>query len=100
MNHKFVQMKLGQRTRRMRLVEISQLCRKPANRPCFRHTTRGPLWGYLKVNFSETLSIFGDKRPRNGSKNEEMAPRTKTGYPHIGPFVGDSQDQNLVLAFR
>ena len=50
-------------------------------------TTQGPSWGYLKVNFSETLSIFGEKRPRNGSKNGEMAPRTGTGYPHIGPFV-------------
>jgi hypothetical protein len=32
------------------------------------------------------LSIFGDKRPRNGSKYGEMAPRTGTGCPHIGPF--------------
>ena len=48
-------------------------------------TTQGPSWGYLKVNFSETLSIFGDRRPRNGSKNGEMAPRTGTGCPHIGP---------------
>ena len=45
-------------------------------------TTQGPSWGYLKVNL-----IFGDKRPRNGSKNGEMAPRTGTGCPHIGPFV-------------
>ena len=52
-----------------------------------RPPTQGPSWGYLKVNFSETLSIFGNKRPRNGSKNGEMAPRTGTGYPHIGPFV-------------
>ena len=52
-----------------------------------RSTTQGPSWGYLKVNFSEMLSIFGDKRPRNGSKNGDMAPRTGTGYPHIGPFV-------------
>ena len=52
-----------------------------------RRATQGPSWGYLKVNFSETLSIFGDKRPRNGSKNGEMAPRTGTGCPHIGPFV-------------
>jgi len=50
-------------------------------------STQGPSWGYLKVNFSETLSIFGDKRRRNGSKNGEMAPRTGTGYPHIGPCV-------------
>jgi len=49
--------------------------------------TQGPSWRYLKVNFSETLSIFGDKCPQNGSKNEQTAPRTKTGYPHIGPFV-------------
>ena len=28
-----------------------------------------------------------DDRPRNGSKNGEMAPRTGTGCPHIGPFV-------------
>ena len=47
--------------------------------------------GYLKVNFSETLSIFGDKRPRNGSKNGEMAPRTGTGYPHIGVCVEAQQ---------
>ena len=50
-------------------------------------STQGPSWGYLKVNFSETLSIFDDKRPRNGSKNGEMAPRTGTGCPHIGPLV-------------
>ena len=51
-------------------------------------TTQGSSWWYLKVNSSQTLSIFGDKCPQNGSKNEEMAPRTKTGYPYIGPFVG------------
>ena len=51
------------------------------------HPTQGPSWGYLKVNFSETLSIFGDKCPRNGSKNEQTAPRTSMGYPHIGPSV-------------
>ena len=50
-------------------------------------STQGPSWGYLKVNCSETLSTFGDKRPRNGPKNEEMAPRTRTGYPHIGLCV-------------
>ena len=43
--------------------------------------------GISKVNFQETLSSFGDKCPQNGSKNEEMAPRTRTGYPHIGPSV-------------
>ena len=42
-------------------------------------TTQGPSWGYLKVNYSETLSIFGDKCPQNGSKNEQRAPRTSKG---------------------
>ena len=49
--------------------------------------TQGPSWGYLKVNFSETLSTFGDKCPRNGSNNGSTAPSTGLGYPHIGPFV-------------
>ena len=50
-------------------------------------STQGPSWGYLKVNSSETLSIFGDKCPQNGSKNEHRAPITSMGCPHIGPFV-------------
>ena len=37
-------------------------------------TTQGPSWGYLKVIFSETLSIFGDTFPQNGSKNEPGMP--------------------------
>ena len=47
----------------------------------------GPFVGVSQSQFSETLSIFGDKRTRNGSKNGEMAPRTRTGYPHIGPYA-------------
>ena len=62
-------------------------CESRIPEPTWQRPTQGPSWGYLKVNFSETLSIFGDKRPRNGSKNGEMAPRTGTGCPHIGPFV-------------
>jgi len=62
-----------------------------------QEATQGPSWGYLEVNFSETLSIFGDKRPRNGSKNGEMAPRTGTGCPHIGPFVVDQTARDHVL---
>ena len=50
-------------------------------------TTQGPSWGYLKVIFSETLSTFGDKRLRNGSKNGLRAPRTGMGCPHIGVCV-------------
>jgi hypothetical protein len=38
-------------------------------------------WGKIKVNSSETLSIFGDKCPQNGSKNEQRAPRTSMGCP-------------------
>jgi len=42
----------------------------------------------------QILSIFGDKCPQNGSKNEVMAPRTRWGYrgtsltrtpPPVGP---------------
>ena len=50
-------------------------------------TTQGPSWGYLKVNSSETLSFFGDEYPQNGSKNDQMVPRTTMGCPHEGPRV-------------
>ena len=30
--------------------------------------------GISKVNFQETWSIFGDKRPQNGSKNDPIVP--------------------------
>ena len=43
--------------------------------------------GISKVNFQETLSSFGDKCPKNGSKTAPTAPRPHLGYPHIGPFV-------------
>ena len=46
-----------------------------------------PFGGYLKVNSSETLSIFGNKCPHNCSKNDLMAPRTTLGYPHERPSV-------------
>jgi len=49
--------------------------------------TQGPSWGYSKVNFQETSSIFGDKCPRDGSKNDPMAPRTTLECPHEGPPV-------------
>ena len=42
---------------------------------------------YLKVNSQETLSIFGDTCPKNGSKNDPMVPRTTLGCPHEGPRV-------------
>ena len=43
--------------------------------------------GVSQKSIEKSLSSFGDKCPQNGSKNEETAPRTKTGYPHIGPSV-------------
>ena len=54
-------------------------------------STQGPSWGYSKVKFE----IFFMKRGRfspNVDNNEEMAPRTRTGYPHEGPFVGTHTD--------
>ena len=50
-------------------------------------STQGPSWGYLKVNSSETLSVFGDKCPQNGPQNALMAPRTTLECPHEGPSV-------------
>ena len=68
-----------------------------ANRPCSRVSwlpcwmrpkeTQGSSWGYLKVNSSETLSIFGNKYPQNGSKDDTMAPRTTLGYPRALSLV-------------
>ena len=50
-------------------------------------TTQGSSWGYLKVNSAEILSIFGEKCPQNGSKNDLMAPRMTLECPHEGPSV-------------
>ena len=46
-----------------------------------------PFVGVFKSQFIEDLSTFGDKYPRNGSNNEEMAPRTRMECPHEGPRV-------------
>jgi len=43
--------------------------------------------GISKVNFQETLSIFGDKCPQNGSKTAPTAPRPHLGCPHEGSRV-------------
>jgi len=48
-------------------------------------TTQGSSRGYLKVNSSETLSIFEDKCPQNGFTKDLMAPRTTLECPHEGP---------------
>ena len=60
------------------------------------YPTQGPSWGYFKVNFSETMSIFGDKCPHNGSKNDTMVPRTTR--PHAGPRVDAPIFKNSRLA--
>ena len=46
-----------------------------------------PFVGASKSQLIEDLSTFGDKYPRNGSKNEPMAPTTDLGCPHEGPRV-------------
>ena len=46
-----------------------------------------PFVGVFQSPFTTDLSILDNNFPQNGSKNEEMAPRTRTGYPHQGPFV-------------
>ena len=56
-----------------------------------RGATQGSSWWYLKVNSSETLSIFGDKCLQNSSKNDLMAPRTTLECPHEGPSVAPCQ---------
>ena len=43
-------------------------------------TTQGPSWGYSKVHFENKIRKRGRFSP-NVDKNEEMAPRTRTGYP-------------------
>ena len=43
--------------------------------------------GISKVNFQETLSSFGDKYPKNGSKTAPTAPRPHLECPHKGPPV-------------
>ena len=49
---------------------------------CCTHPRKALRGGISKVNFQETLSIFGDEYPQNGSKNEPRAPRTSLGCPH------------------
>jgi hypothetical protein len=46
-----------------------------------------PFEGVFKSQFTTDLSIFDNKFPQNGSKNQETAPRTRMGYPHEGPSV-------------
>jgi hypothetical protein len=82
---------LVQQTSLLEFSEIETLflqerLQKPV--PEHRHnTTQGPSWGYSKVNFERFFRKRGRFSP-NVDQNEEMAPRTRTGYPHEGPFVG------------
>jgi hypothetical protein len=49
--------------------------------------TQGPSWGCFKNQFATELSTFDNNSPQNGSKNEETAPKARTGCPHEGPSV-------------
>jgi hypothetical protein len=53
-------------------------CHMPHARPCV---------GVFKSQITTDLSIFDNNFPQNGFKNEETAPRTRTGYPHEGSSV-------------
>ena len=67
--------------------------RVPPRRRCCPDTAElgpGPrkaLRTSIKSHFWKIASTFGNKCPPNGSKNEETAPRPRTGCPHEGPFV-------------
>ena len=58
--------------------------------------TQGPSWGYSKVNVTRFFGRRGHFLPKV-DKSGQTAPRTGTGYPHEGPFVGDA---GLMAAFR
>ena len=73
--------------------EHGRNARQPLPQP-----TQGSSWGYLKVDSSETLSIVGDKCPKNGSKNDLMAPRTTLECPHEGPYVVSSTTMQTIWA--
>ena len=49
-------------------------------------TTKGPSWGYSKVNFTRFFGKRGHFLPKV-DKSGQTAPRTGTGCPHEGPFV-------------
>ena len=46
-----------------------------------------PFEGVFKSQFIKDLSTVGDKYPKNGSKNQPMAPTTNLGCRHEGPRV-------------
>ena len=66
------------------LLSVLKMCFDRQRPEGPRKALRG---GISKVNCQETLSIFGDKCPQNGSKNDPMAPRTTLECPHEGPSV-------------
>ena len=61
-----------------------------AARECIEVSPEVLRGGISKVDFQETLSMFGDKCPQNGSKNDPMAPRTTLECPREGTSVGIS----------
>ena len=70
-------------------VHAAHLTRAVHGAPCHAR----PFEPSIKSQFLEILTTFGDKCPQNGSKNEQTAPRTNTGYPHIGPFVASQSTE-------
>ena len=54
---------------------------------CTRIDHARPFVGVFKSQFTIDLSNFDNNFPQNGSKNEDTAPRTRTGCPHEGPSV-------------
>ena len=63
--------------------------RRQRQRQCAR--PRKALRTLNRKSFLEDFVNFGDKCPRNGSKNGLMAPRTGMGCPHIGSSVDPRQ---------
>ena len=74
----------------------SSLHAGPRQRAATMLTTQGPSWGYSRVSFDRLLWKRGRFSP-NVDENEEMAPRTRTGYPHEGPFVEDRVVGNVSM---
>ena len=76
------------------LLSARQDCGRRLAHRCPQGPRKALRGGISKVNFRETLSIFGDKCPQNGSKTAPTAPRPHLGYPHIRPFVGPASPRS------
>ena len=68
-------------------LRSSQLCHTVAPWPALVDTVAQPARPFVGVFKGHFFRKRGRFSP-NVDKNEEMAPRTRTGYPHEGPCVG------------